>query len=389
MWPRGFGGRNLILAVGAWLSCGCGGGISGPLPAASTPSAGDVFGGKTCEAVRNPAEPKLTAWDPDDRAQINALRSHGAVAVRYAAKGCNVELEVLPNCTADVKYDFTPTPATRRDYIENQRELFADLPLGAAKLSGELSGNRVLRTDYTLVGVASLASADGFSASQLHGPDCARATDVIARIYLGGFSMAAGDAQTLKAQASLFGGSAAGKLSSSIEHLSGDGNADACAKATQTGEESPLCDVPLRIGLLPIDKNERPRAAPVAAATATVAAPAPEHSAAAPSASTLVSSRSWSVKVSRVGASTQSLMPCTTSAPKSDEHATFICQDACGDSSGELALSADQSQLTMDFSRVCGRDKQVKLTYAVKSLDHEGIRLERDRDWQLWTPKNQ
>src|SRR5688572_24270739 len=78
------------------FALGCGGGAT--TTGAAAPTTGDVFGGTTCKAVRNPREPKLTAWDPEERAQINAVRQNGVVAVRYALKGCNVELEVLPDC---------------------------------------------------------------------------------------------------------------------------------------------------------------------------------------------------------------------------------------------------------------------------------------------------
>ncbi len=38
------------------------------------------------------------AWDPGSRSNLNRLRRQGVVAVRYAAIGWNVELELLSNC---------------------------------------------------------------------------------------------------------------------------------------------------------------------------------------------------------------------------------------------------------------------------------------------------
>lgn len=209
-------------------------------------------------------EPKLTAWDPDQRAQINALRQQGVVTVRYAVSGCNVELEVLPNCVGKGAYAFSAYAESRRDYLENEHDLFAELPLGAASLSAKLSGNRVLRTDYLLVGVAALPSNDAFNPASLSGPDCSRATHVVARMYLGGFVLAAGTESTLKAEASLFGAGAGGDVASKIERVWSGGIPAACTKAQEEGKESPQCSVPLQVGLLPLGSAKETRAALVA-----------------------------------------------------------------------------------------------------------------------------
>lgn len=243
------------LFLATLLLSACGGGLPSRSALRAPRSAGSTAGASTCGAVHNPLEPNLVAWDADDRAQINLLRSRGAVAVRYSVKGCHAELEILPSCTAEARYDFTPMPSTEHEYIENQRDLFAELPLGAASLSAQVSGRRVLRTDYSLVGVASLAAAGNFSPDKLHGPGCAKATHVIGRIYVGGFAMAAGDKKALEAQASLLDAPAGAALGPGIQRMSSGGDAEACGKAEQTGKESPLCDVPLRIGLIPLSQE--------------------------------------------------------------------------------------------------------------------------------------
>jgi len=249
-----------------------------------------------CHAVKNPMEPKLTAWDPDERARINALRQQGVVAVRYAVRGCNVELEVLPNCVGKGTYGFSAYAESRQDYLQNQDDLFAELPLGAASLSGKLSGNRQLRTDYLLVGVASLPSNAAYAKESLEGPDCARATHVVARVYLGGFVLAAGDEHTLKAEASLFGAGAGGDVSSKIERVWSGGVASACSKAQEEGKESPLCSVPLQIGLLPLGVTApTPSPAPTAAAQASASptAAATAAPASAPSSAGLATLRRY------------------------------------------------------------------------------------------------
>lgn len=238
------------------LQLACGGG-SIENQSVNVPSTGEAFGGKNCLAIRNPTEPSLTAWESDERAQLTALRHQGVVAVRYSVRGCNVDLEVLPNCIGGGSYEFTPSPSTKQDYITDERALFAELPLGAAGLSGQLRGHRVLRTDYTLVGIASLPPGHAYAASELRGPDCARATHVVARFYLGGFAMAAGEEQSMRATATLFGATAGGATDSKVARLFSDGAPSACSRAAEGGKEEPLCSVPLRLGLLELTPAEK------------------------------------------------------------------------------------------------------------------------------------
>jgi hypothetical protein len=222
----------------------------------AAPTTKEVFGGD-CRAVRNPTEPVLTAWEPDDRAQLNALRRQGAVAVRYRAVGCNVELEVLPNCIGTGEYAFVPTPSSKQDYITDERALFAELPLGGAGLSSRLRGNNVLRTDYTLTGVASLPSGNAYAVSDLRGPDCGRATHIVARIYVGGFAMASGQEQSLRAAASIFNVGAGASVDARVERVFQDGTPSACSEAIDAGRDDARCSVPLRIGLLALKPEEK------------------------------------------------------------------------------------------------------------------------------------
>src|SRR6185437_875092 len=110
-------------------------------PALEAPTTGEAFGDVRCSAVRPQTEPDLMAWDPGSRANLNRLRRQGAVAVRYAQKGCNVELEVLSNCIGpgtDKAYAYTAYSASQSKTAKNAQELFAELPIGAARLTGKL-----------------------------------------------------------------------------------------------------------------------------------------------------------------------------------------------------------------------------------------------------------
>jgi formylglycine-generating enzyme required for sulfatase activity len=196
---------------------------------------------------------------------LNTLRREGVVAVRYKSEGCNVELEVLPNCIGKGSYSYEPYSSNDRKVIGNAQELYAALPLGAARLAGKLKGHRALRIDDQLVGVATLPPATVVSANTLQGPGCSKATHVIRRIYLGGFAMASGQKERLAAPASLFGAGMGGNKERLLPSEASEGNPGQCAQALSTGEEQPLCSAPVRIELVPIEDAGQV-AAPIAAA---------------------------------------------------------------------------------------------------------------------------
>jgi hypothetical protein len=193
------------------------------------------------------------AWEPGDRANLNRLRFDGVVAVRYQKKGCNVELELLSNCIGKKGTDgFKAYRATKKKVAHNANELFAELPVGAAKLSGKLKGNRALRTDYMLAGTLALPAGTSYGHDDLVG-ECKRATHVVSLIYVGGFSMYAANSNEIDASVSLFGASAGGSSISTAELLNAEGAAEACLQAQESGQENQKCDVPLRIALVPLE----------------------------------------------------------------------------------------------------------------------------------------
>lgn len=205
-----------------------------------------------CSAVRPSTEPSLMAWEPDERANLNAIRQQGLVVVRYAATGCNVELEVLSNCDAPGSYRYFPAnPASNSIVANNATELYGKLPLGAAQFASQLHGDRALRTDWELVGVDKIPIGTVVRKSELRG-DCQGATHVISEIYLGAFRLDAGDKRRIDAAVTLFGAGAGGNGVAGVEHLESQGNLKACQKASTDGKEERGCSVPLRIALLPL-----------------------------------------------------------------------------------------------------------------------------------------
>jgi hypothetical protein len=241
-----------------------------PLKATKT---GEAFDGVQCSAVRPQTEPDLMAWDPGSRANLNQLRHQGVVAVRYEAKGCNVELELLSHCIGTAaKYEFSPYSANEHKVAHNASELFAQLPVGAARLSGSLKGNRALRTDYMLAGQYVLPAGATFRSADLRGADCARATHVVSAVYVGAFAMGAGESRAMEGSATLLSAGANARSAADVEVLDDEGNAAACAAAQSEGKADDRCAVPLRIGLLALEgKSEAPAPAPSPGAPAHAA----------------------------------------------------------------------------------------------------------------------
>ncbi|MCA9639981.1 MAG: SUMF1/EgtB/PvdO family nonheme iron enzyme [Myxococcales bacterium] len=245
------------------LAAACGGGTPNPILSDTTPTGVDeALGDMDCGKVKAQDAPDLMGWDPAARANLDRMRQQGMVAVRYSKNGCDVKLELLPNCKVRAgrgkrTYAWSPYSANETKIAHNQAELYAKLPLGAVGLSAKVGGERSLRTDYMLVGTRSVEVGKTINTDQLvESDDCSKATHVITTIYYGGFALASGANKEIEAEASVFGMGAGGSQKSSQELLANEGNADACKKAQASGEEQPTCNVPLRVNLAEIEGRQ-------------------------------------------------------------------------------------------------------------------------------------
>jgi hypothetical protein len=263
--------RGSALLALSWAALACTTSAAAP-PLLVPTSTGDAFGAQACSALRPPTEPDLMAWDAGSRANLKTLAERGVVAVRYAAEGCDVELEVL-NCTGEETYAFSPYAATDTKIAKSTGDLRAELPVGAARLGGSVGGGRALRTDYMLAGVLAMPSLEAYPSAKLRGSGCERATHVVGKVYVGGFAMAAGESERISGSASLFavGVSAEATEERGVERIASEGRAEACQKAQDQGTLEPGCSVPLRIGLVPIAGREAPATADRPSGDATAA----------------------------------------------------------------------------------------------------------------------
>ena len=245
---RGLRSFGLVLTV-SWLSACKGQG-------AQAPRGLDALKGVDCKAVKAPAEPDLMAWDPSARAQLDKLRRQGVVAVRYEAEGCDVSLELLPQCVGPKnRYVYSPFSATDTKIARDHTELLAQLPLGAENVSGWIEGRRALRADARLVGAVGLPAGDTVTEYDLVGPECKRATHVVGVVYVGGFAMASVGAGDVVAT-DLFA------APTPVEGMTREGQAQICERAEAEGIELSGCAVPLRVALIPLAGRAPPLACP-------------------------------------------------------------------------------------------------------------------------------
>ena len=224
----------------------------GAKPKAGAPTAANPFGGANCGAVKLPVEPELMAWDAQSRAQLDKLRHQGVVAVRYLQNGCDVQLDLLPQCIGPKnRYVYSPMSSADARIASNVDQVLATMPLGAANVSPSLNGGGTLRADFRLVGAAALPTGTTITEYDLIGADCKEATHVVSAVYVGGFGIA-GEAA----------GSPTNAFTGSVTAIAREGYPAVCDRAEQSGVEEPGCSVPLRLALTPLNGKAPPPTCP-------------------------------------------------------------------------------------------------------------------------------
>ena len=202
-----------------------------------------------CGVTKSQAEPLIVEWPSSSRAKIEALTRTGVVAVRYS--GC--EMEVLASCTAPGKYQYVGiTPKHDRVTIKDADDLYANIPLGAAKLESKLEKSGQLDVSMTIVGRLS-ADRKVVRAKELEGPDCGKATHIVSALTVGAFDFYAGAEAQVAGSATGFGAAAGGKSSTARELLNSDGKPAACDVAKTSDTHPPEgCGAVVRLEVVPL-----------------------------------------------------------------------------------------------------------------------------------------
>ncbi len=217
---------------------------------ATSPDLAGATGQAKCGVKASAAKPLVVEWPAADRAALEARANRGLIAVRY--EGC--DMEVLTNCNANGAYTYLPLTFKREGVrIKNADELYANLPVGAAKLEAKLQRDGQLNVDMVIVGRKE-ADRSQFSDSDLQGR-CTEATHVVTGITVGAFSFYTGASAEIGAGASVGNIGAGVSSAHAREVLNQDGNEAAC-KAGGAGESTPPadCGALLRVEVVPIDR---------------------------------------------------------------------------------------------------------------------------------------
>ncbi len=226
---------------------------------------------------------------PTQRAKLDQVADSGIVAVRFTEHRCLVELELL-DCFAEGKYQYKAYSSEDHKTAYRAGDLWAQLPLGAARLGAGLHEGDALKKDVLMVGTRLLPPDATIGA--LRGRECAKANYVVKSITVGGFAIHRGSREAIDASAVLFGIGAGTHLAQGIQRHDGDGSLEACVAANRTGQASPQCSAPLKIELMKIEPKlpERrqaeapapPRPEPVVEAPRPAPVPAPAPAAVEP-----------------------------------------------------------------------------------------------------------
>lgn len=264
---------HALLAAGLATTFGCG--PSTPASQLAKPPEFKPEGQATCAVAASQTRPLIVEWPAADRAALEAQAHRGLVVVRY--EGC--DLEVLRQCRAAGDYSFVAlTPKQEGVTIRNQDELYANIPVHAAKFEGQLQQAGQLNVNMTIVGMYEARAAGG-AKPRLEG-DCQGATHVVTALAVGAFEFYAGADASVGGGASLLGAGAGAKSASHHETLSRDGATESCSQAKRGDTEPPSsCGALLRIEVAPLDVSLLSASAP-AAPSSTAPAAAPSTSAA-------------------------------------------------------------------------------------------------------------
>ncbi len=241
----GLGALLVVTSTGACAQ------FTGPAQAPPAPEFNPPGNQSKCRVMKSQSRPLIVEWSSADRAALDVLAQRGTVVVRY--EGC--EMEVLPRCKAPGSYTYTATTRkTEQVTIRNDDDLYASLPIGAAKLEGKLASHGQLDVTMNVVGQYGTDRTE-IARGDLQG-DCSKATHVVTGMTVGAFEFTAGAGAEASGGAGALGAGVGGRASRTKEMLSSDGDVAACERATREDKQPPEgCGGLLRIEVAPLGET--------------------------------------------------------------------------------------------------------------------------------------
>ncbi len=231
----------LLLLSGAPMGC-----QKTPAAHLATPPKYEPVGQSKCSVQASTMRPLVVEWPAADRASLEARMARGLVAVRAA--GC--EIEVLRQCTVPGSYAYLGlTRKNDQVLIDNADELYAQLPIGAARLEAKLARSGRLDVRMALVGMFE-APVEQVERDALRG-DCGGATHLISGAQVGAFKFYAGGSGEIGGKVGVGQAGLGGSSTASEELLSADGEPQRCDASTTIDARPPEgCGAVLRIELV-------------------------------------------------------------------------------------------------------------------------------------------
>jgi hypothetical protein len=235
-----------VIRVGGWFAVVLAlGSCRSPAERLAKPPELEIPGQGKCVVGGAASHPLVVEWAAAERASLEARLRRGLVAVRV--DGC--EIAVLRQCDVQGEYSYLGlTRKNDRVKIRSADELYAQLPLGAARLEGKLARAGELDVEIALVGM--LEAPAGRPGRDLLSGDCDAATHIITGVQVGAFHFFAGGAGEIKVGAGFNQIGAGAGSTAERETLSADGQPASCDAST-TGDVKPPegCGALIRIEL--------------------------------------------------------------------------------------------------------------------------------------------
>jgi hypothetical protein len=213
-----------------------------------TPPRFEPEGQTKCGVKKSQERPLIVEWPSPDRQELEDTIRTGVAVVSYS--GC--EIRVLDRCTAPSKYGYTGlTRAVDKVVIKDADELYANLPVGAAKLEGTLHRSGQLTVGMNLVG-RYRADRQTVRADELQG-DCAGATHFVYGVTVGAFDFYAGGDAKVTGSAGIGSVGVGGSSQAERETITQVGDESACTKSAPGDKEPPAqCGALIRIEVVPL-----------------------------------------------------------------------------------------------------------------------------------------
>lgn len=224
----------------------CGGNVIAA-PPNLTDADGDL---STCGVAKDPLNPFIIEWPGTNKVTLDWASKQGVVAVSYS----NCTLKILPDCKLGVGgYSFGGVTPTRDEIrMENESDLYAQLPLGASGLKAELGGGTRLSFKYVAVGVRATEITPILPDS-----GCDDATHYIRAITVGAYELDSEASANASVGVDLQIASAGAYRREGAHRLRSSGDLTGCSEQSGSRDAESMdsaCLAPLQLTLVPLHR---------------------------------------------------------------------------------------------------------------------------------------